>query len=125
MRRLLWLAGGGVVALLALWAVMFGLMSHWVAKPPALANPPAIVSLLPETRGDRVYLGQNWFGKRDGLPVLYLTGTPFEMGYANGVLTQKLIHRQEDSIVALLNHVAPYRWLQFTLEFFVTYKTGT
>jgi hypothetical protein len=122
MRRLLWLAGGGVVALLALWAVMFGLMSHWVAKPPALANPPAIVSLLPETRGDRVYLGQNWFGKRDGLPVLYLTGTPFEMGYANGVLTQKLIHRQEDSIVALLNHVAPWRWLQFTLEFFVTYK---
>ena len=122
MRRLLWLAGGGVVALLALWAVMLGLMSHWVAKPPALANPPAIVSLLPETRGDRVYLGQNWFGRRDGLPVLYLTGTPFEMGYANGVLTQKLIHRQEDSIVALLNRVAPWRWLQFTLEFFVTYK---
>jgi hypothetical protein len=60
--------------------------------------------------------------RRDNLPVLYLTGTPFEMGYANGVLTQKLIHRQEDSVVALINHVAPYHWLQFALEFFVTCK---
>jgi hypothetical protein len=120
LRRLLWLAGGGVAALLVLWGVMLALMYRWVAKPPALAEPPAIVSLAPETRGDRVYLGQNWFGRRDNLPVLCLAGTPFEMGYANGVLTQKLIHRQEDSVVALLNRAAPGRWLQFALEFFVT-----
>ena len=122
LRRLLWLAGGVGVALLVLWGVMLALMYRWVAKPPALAEPPAIVSLAPETRGDRMYLGQNWFGKRDNLPVLFLAGTPFEMGYANGALTQKLIHRQEDSVVALVNHVAPHRWLQFMLEFFVTCK---
>lgn len=122
LRRLLWLGGGFVVMVLLLWGVMLALMFRWVAKEPVLAETPAIVTQVPETRGDRVYLGQNWFGKREGLPVLYLTGTPFEMGYANGVLTQKQIHRQEDSVVALLNHVAPYRWIQFTLEFFVTYK---
>ena len=122
LKRLLWLAGGGIAALLVLWGVMLSLMYRWVAKPPALAETPAIVSLMPVTRGDRVYLGANWFGRRDGLPVLYLTGTPFEMGYANGVLTQKLIHQQEDSVVALVNHVAPYRWMRFVLEFFVTYK---
>jgi hypothetical protein len=122
LKRLLWLAGGSVVALLVLWGVMYALMFQWVAKEPALTGAPAIVSLAPETLGDRVYLGKNWFGKRDNLPVLFLTGTPFEMGYANGVLTQKQIHRQEDSVVALVNHVAPYRWLKFTLEFFVTYK---
>jgi predicted small integral membrane protein len=122
LKRLLWLAGGSVVALLILWGVMYALMFRWVAKEPALTGTPAIVSLAPETRGDRVYLGKNWFGKRDNLPVLFLTGTPFEMGYANGVLTQKQIHRQEDSVVVLVNHVAPYRWLKFTLEFFVTYK---
>jgi isopenicillin-N N-acyltransferase like protein len=121
-RRLLWLAGGLVVALLILWGAMLGLMYRWVAKPPVLNGTPAILSLAPQKRGDRVYLGRNWFGEREGLPVLYLTGTPFEMGYANGVLTQKLIHEQENSIVAMLNRVAPYRWLQFTLEFFVTYK---
>ena len=122
LKRLLWLAGGSVVVLLVLWGTMLALMYRWVAREPVLTQTPAIVSLAPETRGDRVYLGRNWFGQREGLPVLYLTGTPFEMGYANGVLTQKQIHRQEDSVVALLNHVAPYRWIQFTLEFFVTYK---
>ena len=122
LRRLLWFAGGSVVLLLVLWGVMLALMYRWVAREPVLTETPAIVSLAPETRGDRVYLGQNWFGKSDNLPVLYLAGTPFEMGYANGVLTQKQIHRQEDSVVALLNHAAPYRWIQFTLEFFVTYK---
>jgi hypothetical protein len=119
---LLWLGGGFVVALLLLWGVMLALMYRWVAKEPALVSQPAIVSQVPETNGDRVYLGRNWFGIREGLPVLYLTGTPFEMGYANGVLTQKQIHQQEDAIVKLLNHVAPYRPVQFILEFLVTYK---
>ena len=122
LKRLFWLAGGSIMALLILWGVMLSLMYRWVAKEPVLAETPAIISLQPETRGDRVYLGQNWFGQREGLPVLYLIGTPFEMGYANGVLTQKQIKRQEDSVVTLLNHVAPYRWIQFTLKFFVTYK---
>jgi isopenicillin-N N-acyltransferase-like protein len=121
-RRLLWIAGGGVIALVVLWGVMLALMYQWVAQPPPLARPPAIVSLAPEARGDRVYLGQNWFGRRDNLPVLYLAGGPFEMGYANGVLTQKLIHRQEDSVLALLNRAAPWKGLQFALKFFVTFK---
>jgi hypothetical protein len=101
---------------------MLALMSHWVAQPPALAELPALVSQVPETRGDRVYLGANWFGKRDGLPVLFLTGTPYEMGYANGVLTQRQIHRQEDSLLGLFHKVAPYGWTRFALEFLVTYK---
>jgi hypothetical protein len=121
-RRLLWLACGLVVVLLVFWGTMTALMRHWVAKPPVLAAEPAITSLVPETRGDRLYVGRNWFGQREGLPVLYLTGTPFEMGYANGVLTQKLIHRQEDVIVQLLHRVAPHRWTQVLIEFLVTYK---
>ena len=121
-RRLLWLGAGLIGVVLLAWAVMLALMYHWVAREPVLASPPAIVSLKPETRGDRVYLGRNWLGHREGLPILYLTGTPFEIGYANGVLTQKQIHQQEDSVVTLLNHVAPYRWIRFTLEFFVTCK---
>ena len=122
LKRLLWLTGGGAVALLILWGVMLSLMYRWVAREPVLTETPAILALQPEPRGDRVYLGKNWFGQREGLPVLYLTGTPFEMGYANGVLTQKQIKRQEDSVVTLLHHVAPYHWIQFTLEFLVTYK---
>ncbi len=117
-----WLGCGLLVSPLLAWAGMVALMHCWVAAEPTLAETPAITGLAPQARGDRVYLGRNWLGRREGLPVLYLTGAPFEMGYANAVLTQTQIHRQEDSMVTLLNHVAPHRWLQFVLKFFVTWK---
>lgn len=121
-RRLLWWGGGTVVGLLTLYGVLTALMWHWVAQPPELATEPALTQATFETRGDRVYLGRNWFGRREGLPVLYLTGTPFEMGYANGALTRAFIHRQESTMLQLFQRVAPYRWTQFLLKFFVVYK---
>lgn len=121
-RRLLWLAGSAVTLVLAVWLGMLALMRLWVAQPPPLPANSDITRLGVETRGDRVYLGANWFGKVEGLPVLYLTGTPFEMGYANGALTQKYIERQEETLLRMLQRVAPYRWAQFLLKFVVVYK---
>jgi len=121
-RRLLKCVAGFVVAIGLLYLVLWVLMWHWVPDPPSLAEEPAITRLAPERRGDRVYLGRSWLDRREGLPVLYLTGTSFEMGYANGVLTEKLIHRQEDTMVEMFHRVAPYRWTQFLLKFVVVYK---
>ena len=121
-RRLLGVALGMVGLLLMAYLVMLGLMWHWMAKPPVLADEPAITRLTNEVRGGRVCLGRNWLERRDGLPVLYLTGTPFEIGYANAALTEPMIRRQEDAVLELLHRVAPYRWTQFLLKFFVTYK---
>ena len=58
--------------------VMLGLMHRWVARPPQLAREPAIIHESGKTQGGRVYLGRNWFERRDGLPVLYSTGTPLK-----------------------------------------------
>ncbi|MBL9137316.1 MAG: hypothetical protein JNK85_15695 [Verrucomicrobiales bacterium] len=123
-----WLRRAGRAALILgvlvglVWVTMLGLMAYWVARPPALGELPAITRLTPESRGDREVLGRSWRETRDGLTVLYLAGTPFEMGYANGVLTQRWIHRQEESVRQLMQRVAPYRWTQFLLKFVVTYK---
>ena len=113
-----WLAGLLVVTYLA----MLGLMWRWVATPPVLAEEPAITRMTNEVRAGRLWLGSNWLERREGLPVLYLTGKPFEIGYANGALTQPMIRRQEDTMLEMLRRVAPYRWTQFLLKFFVTYK---
>ena len=121
-RRLLWVTGSLVGLLLATWLGMVALMHLWVAKPPPLPVNTAITELTPESRDGRVYLGQSWFGKVEGLPVLYLKGTPFEMGYANGALTQKYVERQEETVLGLFHRVAPYRWTQFLLKFIVVYK---
>jgi isopenicillin-N N-acyltransferase-like protein len=122
LRRLSWTAGILVALLLLLYLGMLGLMYRWVAHPPLLAQQPMMLQESVKVQGERVYLGRNWFERRDGLPVLYLTGTPFEMGYANGVLTEKYIHRQEDAVLDLLHQVVPYQWTQFVLKFLVTYK---
>lgn len=122
LRWLLWTALGLTFLLVVTYLVMLGLMWHWVAKPPVLAGQSSISGLTNEVRGGRVCLGRNWLERRDGLPLLYLTGTPFEIGYANAALTQQMIRRQEDTILDLLRSVAPYRWEQFLLKFFVTYK---
>ena len=120
-RRLLWCLGGLVVSLVLAYAVLAALMRHWVAKPPP-APADAVLSFVPETRGDRVYVGRSWFGRREGLRVLYLTGTPFEMGHANGVLTRDLIHRQEQTVLDLFHKAAPYGWSQFLLKAVLVYR---
>jgi len=113
----------GLVLFLGLTvAAMTGLMWCWQAKPPVLIVEPALTQLTPEQRDDRVYLGQNWFGQRDGLSVLYITGSPFELGYATGVLTQDGIHRQEEAVLQFFHRAAPYRWTQFLLKFLVVWK---
>jgi hypothetical protein len=122
LRRLLRAAFGAVILLTLTYLVMLSLMWHWVAVPPVLAQTPEITRLKIQVRGDRVYLGRNWLEHREGLPVLHLSGTPFEIGYANAALTGPMIARQEDTILALMNRVAPYRWTQFLLKFVVTYK---
>jgi isopenicillin-N N-acyltransferase like protein len=123
LRRLGWCAGGLVVAWLLAYAVLLGLMRHWVAQPPALpAEASAALSLAPESRDDRTWVGRCWFGRREGLRVLYLAGTPFEMGRANGVLTRDLIHRQEQTVLDLFHKAAPYGWTQFLLKVVLVYK---
>jgi len=105
LRRLLWVAAG----LADFWLSLLrhaGLMWHWVATPPVLAEEPAITRMTNEVRGGRVWLGRSWLEQRDGLSVLYLTGTPFEIGYADGALTQQTIRRQEDTMLELLHRVA-------------------
>lgn len=121
-KRLLWVAASLLGLWLLLWAGMYGLMHLWVARPPAVEGSPPITLLAPEARPDGVYLGRNRLVRREGLPVLYLSGSPFEIGYANGVLTRELIRRQEDALLTLLQRVAPFQWTRFVLKFIVVYR---
>lgn len=116
-----WAAGLALVvaALLAAGAVA---LWRYVPDPPPVPADATILGLKPETRDGRVVLGRNWFGRREGLNVLYLTGTPFEMGYANGVLTQDLIRRQEDTLLEMVRSVVPSRWVQRLLLAMVIFQ---
>lgn len=116
-----WAAGLGLAAVAA---PGIGAIVLWrcMPEPPAVPADAAILNLKPEMRDGKVFLGRNWFGRREGLNVLYVTGTSFEMGYANGVLTRDLIRRQEDTLLEMIRSVVPSRWVQRLLLAMVVFQ---
>lgn len=119
-----WLIAG-LAALVGLpvlaYLTMLLLMWSWTANPP---EAPADAPILRESvvrEGARTSLGRCRLETRDGLHVLYLAGTPFEMGYANGVLTRDLLRAQEDFLLGLVREKIPSAVGRFLVTFYVTY----
>jgi hypothetical protein len=52
---------------------------------------------------------------------MYLAGTPYEMGYANGVLSRDLARAQEEHLLALVHEKIPNRAALFLVAFLVTW----
>jgi len=74
------------------------ILKHSIAKPPPMPADLSIMSLQPEARGGKIWLGKSWVGQREGLTVVYLKGSPFEMGYADGVLMQTKMRMMQCSL---------------------------
>lgn len=115
---------GLALILLLIWSLALALLWSWVAKPPPLPTE-AHLDRLVITKGTdgRLWVGRNWLGSYGGLHVLYLEGSPVEMGYANGVLTGRLMHRQEDALAELVRTHIPSAWVQNTLKFILAFHT--
>ncbi|MCG3147539.1 MAG: hypothetical protein PCFJNLEI_00979 [Verrucomicrobiae bacterium] len=119
-QRLLLVFAG---VLLVGWGAMVLLLRHWVAKPPPLPAEAAVVlqQRIVERDGKR-WVGRCWLGEREGLPVLYLTGTPFEMGYAGGLLTQDKLHRLEESALAMVRRYVRQEWAITLLKNYIIFR---
>ncbi len=105
LRRMLYVTGGlsalgvGFIA----WALFF-----CFAEPPELESEPAIVGLEAVRDADgRTRLGAAWFRPAPGRSLLYLEGTPFELGYANAALTSEFLAIQEKSLMDTVEAVFP------------------
>jgi isopenicillin-N N-acyltransferase like protein len=113
---------GAIVLTLAGWFVIASLLSHWTAKPPPLPRDVAVLSLKPESRDGKVWLGKSWTGRREGLLVVHLQGSPFEMGYAHGVLLQDQMHTLENEFFQMVRGYVPGRWTLKVLKNYVIYR---
>src|SRR6266498_2655767 len=49
------------------WVVGSLLLRSWTAKPPAIPVDAAILQLKTQERDGKVWLGQSWVGRREGL----------------------------------------------------------
>jgi isopenicillin-N N-acyltransferase like protein len=120
-----WLARillAGVVLVLAGWLTGALLLRSWEAKPPPLPADTSIMHLKPVARDGKVWLGQCWTGRREGLLVIYLKGSPFDMGYAEGVLMQNQMHTLENGFLKMIRGYVPQHWLMELLKYYVIYR---
>jgi isopenicillin-N N-acyltransferase like protein len=112
----------GILLVPAGWMTGALLLRGWEARPPLLPADTSIMQLKPETRDGKVWLGKSWAGRRDGLLVIYLKGSPFEMGYAEGVLMQDQMHTLENGFLQMIRGYVPQHWLMEMLKYYVIYR---
>jgi hypothetical protein len=77
------------------------------------------MSLKPEARDGKIWLGRSWVGEREGLTVIYLKGSPFEIGYADGVLMQAKMHTLENQFLEMIRGYVPQHWVMEILKNYV------
>ena len=105
------------------WAIGTWLLRSWVAEPPPIrTDTAALAQLKPELRDGKVWLGKSWTGQRDGLPVVYLKGSPFEIGYASGVLLKDKIHTLENEFLDMVRGYVPQEWKLSLLKNYIIYR---
>jgi tetratricopeptide (TPR) repeat protein len=113
---------GAVLFALIGWLGGVWLLRSWTAKPPPLPADTTILRLAPVPRGDKVWLGKSWAGRREGLLVVYLKGSPFEIGYAHGVLLQQQMHTLENEFLQMIHVYVPKNWKVEVLKWYVIYR---
>src|SRR5262245_764564 len=101
---------GTVVVGLSGWLLGVILLRSWTATPPASPANGAILQLNTQEHDGKVWLGESWIARREGLLTVYLKGAPFELGYANGVLLQPQIHTLENEFIKMIHGYVPNEW---------------
>ena len=112
---------GAAVLALGGWLSLSFLLKQWTAKPPPLSSDEKILSLKPESRDGKTWLGQSWVTRREGLLVVRLKGSPFEMGYASGTLLTKEMHTLENEFLTMIRGYVPEQWKLNVLHNYVLF----
>jgi hypothetical protein len=121
-RRLTKILLGAVFLALIVWLAGNYWMRSWIAKPPPLPADVSIMQLRPEMRDGKLWLGESWMTRREGLLVVRLKGTPFAMGYASGVLLTEQMHTLENEFLDMIHGYVPQPWKVNLLKSYVLYR---
>jgi len=113
---------GAVLLALALWLGAVLMVRHSIAQPPPLPADVSVLKLKPELREGKTWLGKSWTGELEGLRVVYLKGSPLEMGYADGVLMQDRMHTLEREFLEMIQGWVPRHWVMELLKNYVIYR---
>jgi hypothetical protein len=113
---------GAVLIALVGWLAAVLLVRHSIARPPLLPADTSVLKLKPETRDGKTWLGKSWTGEREGLRVVFLKGSPLEIGYADGTLMQEKMHTLENEFMKMIQGYVPKHWVMELLKNYVMYR---
>ena len=113
---------GAVLIVLAGWLGAVVIVRHSIAQPPPLPADVSILKLKPVVRDGKTWLGQSWAGSREGLPVVFLKGSPLEIGFADGALMQEKMHTLENEFLKMIQGYVPQHWVMELLKNYVIYR---
>jgi len=111
-----------VPVVLASWLASRWLLHLWSAKPPLLPTDVSIMQANPEVRGGKTWLGQSWVTQREGLRVIRLKGSAFEIGFASGRLLEKQMHTLEDEFLVMIRGYVPQAWKMKALRSYIAFR---
>jgi hypothetical protein len=111
-----------IVFALVAWLGGALLLRRWTATPPPIPANAPILALKTNQHDGKLWLGQSWVGRRDGLLTIYLKGDPFELGYSSGVLLQPQIHTLENEFIKMVHDYVPNEWTLNILKWYVIYR---
>ena len=111
-----------VVLFLGGWLVAYIVVQDSIAQPPPLPADTSVLKLKPEQRDGKTWLGKSWTGEREGLRVVYLKGSPLELGFADGTLMEPKMHTLENEFLVMIRGYVPQHWLMELLKNYVIYK---
>ncbi len=109
----------GVLAILLIALIIY---VRIVSKtnPPTPASTAILDRPVMQIDSGLYTLGNNWFRKSEsGFYELYVEGEPFEIGVANGKLTQDLVQHQEVVFTNQLHQIVPSNFYLGILKYFV------
>jgi isopenicillin-N N-acyltransferase like protein len=115
------LLGVILVALIG-WLAAITIVHFSIAKPPPLPADVSVLQLKPETHDGKTFLGKSWTGEREGLTVVYLKGSPLEIGFADGTLMQNKMHTLENEFRNMIQGYVPQHWLMELLKNYIIYR---
>ncbi len=107
----------GFLLLIAGFYVYFKIVTR--VDEPEIAGMEQVSMVRTGTGPDGYRCEHGWLRKaREGWWEMYLEGSPYEVGYAHGLLTQELNYAQEKAFLARLGELIPSKFYQnFLLSF--------
>jgi hypothetical protein len=116
------IALGAVIVLLAVAIAVLFAVRHSIAKPPPLPKDVSVLQLKPESRDGETVLGKSWRSEREGLPIVYLKGSPLEIGFADGTLMQDKMHTLETEFLQMVRGYVPNPWVKSLLKDYIFWR---